>query len=97
MKGNRGSEVWVWYWGAESQVLVICVLVRMGDETLQYFLRKGKIENEDAADVGWFHAANSRSGIAEGLQSKHLVLRLSQRQFPDIGKFFFFTGYYNTF
>ncbi|XP_048847616.1 protein FAM151B-like isoform X1 [Brienomyrus brachyistius] len=60
--------IWSLKWRTEATP------VKMGDETLQYFLRKGKIENEDAADVGWYHAANSRSRIAEGLQSSSLMI-----------------------
>lgn len=39
----------------------------MSDRTLEYFVSEGKIEERDAADVLWSHAANSRAKIAAAL------------------------------
>ncbi|KAI4884299.1 hypothetical protein NFI96_026910 [Prochilodus magdalenae] len=40
----------------------------MGDLTLDYFLKKGAIQGRDAADINWYHAANSKDKINEALQ-----------------------------
>ncbi|XP_067087988.1 protein FAM151B [Osmerus mordax] len=39
----------------------------MSDRTLEYFVSEGKMEELDAADVDWSHAANSRAKIAAAL------------------------------
>lgn len=41
--------------------------------TLEYFLNKGTIQRNDAADVEWFHATNSKSKLTEALQSKFII------------------------
>ncbi|KAL6465975.1 hypothetical protein MHYP_G00261080 [Metynnis hypsauchen] len=38
------------------------------DHSLDYFLKKGTIQERDAADVSWYHAANSKDKINEALQ-----------------------------
>lgn len=40
----------------------------MPDQTLDYFLKKGTIKVHDAADIQWYHAANSKDKITEALQ-----------------------------
>ncbi|XP_036454717.1 protein FAM151B isoform X2 [Colossoma macropomum] len=40
----------------------------MRDHTLDYFLKKGTIQERDAADINWYHAANSKDKINEALQ-----------------------------
>uniref|UniRef100_A0A4W4GI86 Menorin-like domain-containing protein n=1 Tax=Electrophorus electricus TaxID=8005 RepID=A0A4W4GI86_ELEEL len=40
----------------------------MRDQTLDYFLRKGAIHDRDAADINWYHAANSRDKINEAIK-----------------------------
>lgn len=40
---------------------------RMSDQTLQYFLGLGLIEKQDAADIKWSHAVNSRKRLTEAL------------------------------
>ncbi|XP_066510746.1 protein FAM151B-like isoform X2 [Hoplias malabaricus] len=38
------------------------------DQTLDYFLKKGTISVRDAADINWYHAANSKDKIKEAVQ-----------------------------
>ncbi|KAJ7993758.1 hypothetical protein DPEC_G00258010 [Dallia pectoralis] len=46
----------------------------MKDQTLEYFLSQGKIGVNDAADIQWAHAANSRTKMTEALQSSaHMI------------------------
>lgn len=40
----------------------------MLQHTLGYFLRKGTLKEHDAAEIQWYHAANSREQITEALQ-----------------------------
>ncbi|XP_073697331.1 protein FAM151B [Garra rufa] len=40
----------------------------MSEHTLEYFLNKGTIQTKDAADIEWYHAANSKSKLTEALQ-----------------------------
>uniref|UniRef100_A0A3B1JF83 Family with sequence similarity 151 member B n=1 Tax=Astyanax mexicanus TaxID=7994 RepID=A0A3B1JF83_ASTMX len=40
----------------------------MQDQTLDYLLQKGAIQERDAAHVDWYHAANSQNKISEALQ-----------------------------
>lgn len=40
---------------------------RMSDRTLQYFLGLGLTQKEDAADIKWSHAVNSRKRLTEAL------------------------------
>lgn len=42
----------------------------MSEHTLEYFLNKGTIQGNDAADIEWFHATNSKSKLTEALRSK---------------------------
>lgn len=42
----------------------------MPDQTLDYFLKKGIIKVHDAADIQWYHAANSKDKITEALQGQ---------------------------
>uniref|UniRef100_A0A3P8ZNB1 Menorin-like domain-containing protein n=1 Tax=Esox lucius TaxID=8010 RepID=A0A3P8ZNB1_ESOLU len=49
-------------------------LEAMKDQTLEHFLRQGKIRVNDAADIQWAHAANSKTKITEALQSSaHMI------------------------
>ncbi|XP_018615536.2 protein FAM151B isoform X2 [Scleropages formosus] len=41
----------------------------MGDRTSQHFPLQGAIQSEDALSVQWYHAANSKSKIADALKS----------------------------
>ncbi|XP_056602392.1 protein FAM151B [Triplophysa dalaica] len=41
----------------------------MSEHTLEYFLNKGTIQGNDAADIEWFHATNSKSKLTEALRS----------------------------
>lgn len=43
---------------------------RMSEQTLQYFLIRGRIERRDAAEVSWFHGVNSRSRLMEALSGR---------------------------
>lgn len=43
----------------------------MSEHTLEYFLNKGTIQRKDAADIEWYHAANSKSKLTEALQGKY--------------------------
>ncbi|KAG9354373.1 hypothetical protein JZ751_001080 [Albula glossodonta] len=46
----------------------------MSEQTLQYFLSSGQIQEKDAASVEWYHAANSNSKITEALKSPaHMI------------------------
>ncbi|XP_030647820.1 protein FAM151B [Chanos chanos] len=46
----------------------------MSDQTLDYFLQKGRIQNKDAAEIEWYHAANSQSKTSEALESSaHMI------------------------
>lgn len=46
----------------------------MSDRTLEYFLSQEKIHARDAADIEWYHAANSKTKIAEALTgSAHMI------------------------
>uniref|UniRef100_A0A671KHC5 Protein FAM151B-like n=1 Tax=Sinocyclocheilus anshuiensis TaxID=1608454 RepID=A0A671KHC5_9TELE len=40
----------------------------MSEHTLEYFLNKGTIQRTDAADIEWYHAANSKSKLTEALR-----------------------------
>uniref|UniRef100_W5MD04 Family with sequence similarity 151 member B n=1 Tax=Lepisosteus oculatus TaxID=7918 RepID=W5MD04_LEPOC len=55
----------------------VCVCVfpgRMSGETLDYFLGRALIQERDAAEIVWYHAANSKSKIAEALRSSaHMI------------------------
>lgn len=42
----------------------------MSEQTLEYFLNKGTIRRKDAANIEWYHAANSKSKLMEALQGK---------------------------
>lgn len=56
----------VWkYKGAEQ---------KMSDQTVEYFLGRGLIKREDAADVTWSHAVNSKTKLAEALEGPTLML-----------------------
>lgn len=45
-----------------------CIFVGpMSEHTLEYFLNKGTIQRKDAADIEWYHAANSKSKLEEAL------------------------------
>ncbi|KAK7933742.1 hypothetical protein WMY93_004638 [Mugilogobius chulae] len=46
----------------------------MSDRTLDYFLALGLIKREDAADITWAHAVNSRSKLSQALQDSTLML-----------------------
>ncbi|XP_055017441.1 protein FAM151B isoform X2 [Boleophthalmus pectinirostris] len=46
----------------------------MSDSTLHYFLGLGLIQREDAADITWAHAVNSRSKLTEALKDSTLML-----------------------
>ncbi|TRY65920.1 hypothetical protein DNTS_026617 [Danionella cerebrum] len=50
------------------------VLSSMGEQTLEYFLSKGKIPRKDAADIEWCHAANSKNKLTEALQGSALMI-----------------------
>lgn len=39
----------------------------MSEQTLQYFLSRGRIERRDAAEISWCHGVNSRSRLMEAL------------------------------
>ncbi|KAA0716984.1 Protein FAM151B [Triplophysa tibetana] len=41
----------------------------MSEHTLEYFLNTGAIQRNDAADIEWFHATNSKSKLTEALRS----------------------------
>lgn len=43
----------------------------MSEHTLEYFVNKGTIQTKDAADIEWYHAANSKSKLTEALQGEH--------------------------
>lgn len=43
----------------------------MSEHTLEYFLNKGTIKRKDAADIEWYHAANSKSKLIEALQGEY--------------------------
>lgn len=56
---------------------MLTVLVRateMYDRTLEYFLGLGLIKREDAADITWSHAVNSRSKLTEAMNGPTLML-----------------------
>lgn len=40
----------------------------MREHTLEYFLNKGTIQRKDAADIEWYHAANSKSKLKEAIR-----------------------------
>ncbi|XP_046697981.1 protein FAM151B isoform X2 [Silurus meridionalis] len=42
----------------------------MPDQTLAYFLQKGSIKEPNAADIQWYHAANSKHKITEALRDR---------------------------
>lgn len=42
----------------------------MPDQTLDYFLKKGTLKDHNAADIQWYHAANSKDKITEALQGQ---------------------------
>lgn len=42
----------------------------MSEHTLEYFLNKGTIQRKDAADIEWYHAANSKSKLIEALRGE---------------------------
>uniref|UniRef100_A0A3B4AFC2 Menorin-like domain-containing protein n=1 Tax=Periophthalmus magnuspinnatus TaxID=409849 RepID=A0A3B4AFC2_9GOBI len=46
----------------------------MSDRTLDYFWSLGLIKREDAADITWAHAVNSRSKLTEALKDSPLML-----------------------
>lgn len=46
----------------------------MSQRTLEYFLGLGLIKREDAADITWAHAVNSRSKLSEALKDSSLML-----------------------
>ncbi|XP_054467615.1 protein FAM151B [Anoplopoma fimbria] len=47
---------------------------RMSDQTLEYFLNRGRIKKRDAAEVRWSHAVNSRSRLTEALTGpSHMI------------------------
>ncbi|XP_072288707.1 protein FAM151B isoform X2 [Eucyclogobius newberryi] len=46
----------------------------MSDHTLDYFVGLGLIKREDAADVTWAHAVNSRSKVSQALHDSTLML-----------------------
>lgn len=55
--------------------LIVCYLKlqanskgSMSEQTLEYFLNKGTIRRKDAANIEWYHAANSKSKLMEALQ-----------------------------
>ncbi|KAL4623209.1 protein FAM151B isoform X1 [Arapaima gigas] len=59
-------------WNLKKSVL--SVPGRMGDRTLQHFRTKGSIHSDDALSLQWYHAANSRSKIADALNSSaHMI------------------------
>ncbi len=43
----------------------------MSEHTLEYFLNKGTIQRKDAADIEWYHAANSKSKLTQALQGEY--------------------------
>ncbi|KAG7481281.1 hypothetical protein MATL_G00065020 [Megalops atlanticus] len=46
----------------------------MSEQTLDYFISKRQIQERDAANIVWYHAANSKSKIAEALTSSaHMI------------------------
>ncbi|XP_051552529.1 protein FAM151B-like isoform X1 [Myxocyprinus asiaticus] len=40
----------------------------MSEHTLEYFFNKATIQSKDAADIVWYHAANSKSKLTEALR-----------------------------
>ncbi|XP_048043540.1 protein FAM151B isoform X1 [Megalobrama amblycephala] len=44
------------------------VVGSMSEHTLEYFLNKGTIQRKDAADIEWYHAANSKSKLIEAIR-----------------------------
>ncbi|KAJ8380676.1 hypothetical protein SKAU_G00014540 [Synaphobranchus kaupii] len=56
-------------WNLQSKIPSFPNSGRMSEQTLDYFLIKGKINERDAANVEWYHAANSKSKITEALKS----------------------------
>uniref|UniRef100_A0A8C6SNW0 Family with sequence similarity 151 member B n=1 Tax=Neogobius melanostomus TaxID=47308 RepID=A0A8C6SNW0_9GOBI len=46
----------------------------MPGQTLKYFLGLGLIKREDAADITWAHAVNSKSKLSEALKDSTLML-----------------------
>lgn len=46
----------------------------MSDRTLEYFKGLGLIKREDAADITWAHAVNSKSKLSEALEDLTLML-----------------------
>ncbi|KAL0978994.1 hypothetical protein UPYG_G00179040 [Umbra pygmaea] len=46
----------------------------MKNQTLEYFIKQGRLEVNDAADIQWVHAANSKRKITEAIQSSaHMI------------------------
>lgn len=46
----------------------------MSDRTLEYFFNLGLIKREDAADITWAHAVNSKSKLSDALKDSTLML-----------------------
>ncbi|KAJ8414869.1 hypothetical protein AAFF_G00023920 [Aldrovandia affinis] len=47
---------------------------RMSEQTLEYFFSKGQIQEKDAVNLDWYHAANSKSKIYDALKSPaHMI------------------------
>ncbi|XP_030579565.1 protein FAM151B [Archocentrus centrarchus] len=47
---------------------------RMCDQTLDYFFSRSLIKRRDAAEVSWWHAANSRSKLTQALTGPSLMI-----------------------
>ncbi|KAJ8262964.1 hypothetical protein COCON_G00154210 [Conger conger] len=56
-------------WNLMSKIPSFSDSGKMSEQTLDYFLRKGTINEKDAANVEWYHMANTKSKITKALRS----------------------------
>ncbi|XP_041957914.1 protein FAM151B [Alosa sapidissima] len=70
-----GGTIWITlHLKSDDLLLPTAATGAMSDHTLDYFLKKGQIEEKDAAVIQWYHAANSRSKFNEALKSSaHMI------------------------
>lgn len=52
----------------------------MSDQTLDYFLQKGTLKDHNAADIQWYHAANSKDKITEALRGQTVNLTYKKKK-----------------
>lgn len=61
----------------------------MTDQTLDYFLNKGALKDHNAADVQWFHAANSKDKITKALQGHNVHYTHTKTSFLFVLLFYY--------